>query len=519
MWGKVIGEEAAEMLRRLGLVGSMLGAGGLVGLLLLPEPAAQAALPVPVQVVAHTVDPHADAETLATRLAWSYLRTPLRLRAGDVDLSLPRSSVGARIDAGHLAALISRARDPLSPMRRLHAQLRAQAPLSLPLPVQLDTEVALPVLKRIKDEVDRAPVEAKVDARKRQVRPAAEGRRLDLYASLERIEQALHEGRAEIELALIVTKPRSDVRQLERIDMSHTLGAFETPYNRSNKSAARTHNLKVAASKIDGHVLQPGEVFDFNEVVGDRTESNGFKRATVFFYGKLAEDWGGGTCQIASTLHASVFFAGLPILTRNPHSRPSFYIKLGLDAAVADGALNFSFKNDRAYPVVLSMSVSGGQVRASVHGAEQRHRVSFLRRVDSAIPFPEKVIEDDNLPRGLRVLSQRGIPGFHVTRFRVVEDLTTGASRRERSTDHYPPTTQIWRVGTGGDPGPEFTSPPNDAHPEYVADEYLMAVHTPASKQLHVTRKAGRTGTYGWTERENMRVEPAADAAQQSAVN
>jgi vancomycin resistance protein YoaR len=357
---------------------------------------------------------------------------------------------------------------------------------------------------RIKDRIDREPVDAHVDTDAGTAVPARPGLALDVHASLERIDRALIDGAAEVQLATHVVQPGRTIAGLSDVALDATLSEFSTRHSRGEKARERTHNLRVAASKIDGHVLQPGEVFDFNEVVGDRTRAAGFKMAPVISYGKLVDGMGGGTCQIASTLHAAVFFAGLPILERHPHSRPSFYIKLGLDAAVAYGSLNFKFKNDRPYPVVIAMGVEDGFVRAALHGPERKHEVTFLRRVDETMPFEEQVVEDEELPSGLRVLAQRGIPGFRLTRLRVVRDEQTQVAVREKSTDTYPPTTQLWRVGTGPEADDEFELPRNDAHPEYVADEYMKAVAGPGIDGIDVTRKAGRTGTYGWTERENM---------------
>jgi hypothetical protein len=219
--------------------------------------------------------------------------------------------------------------------------------------------------------------------------------------------------------------------------------------------------------------------------------------------GELVDGMGGGTCQVASTLHAAVVFSGLPILTRQPHSRPSFYIKLGLDAAVVYGAQNFRFQNDRPYPVVLGLRVDEGRVLATVHGPERDRQVFLSRKIDDVLPFEERVVLDPALPSGLRVLEQRGVPGFKLTRFRVVQDLKTQAAVRERTSDTYPPTPQLWRVGTGREPSAGFERPRNDAHPEYVADEYLQMTQTERGT-VDLIREAGRSGTYGWIEREGL---------------
>ena len=100
--------------------------------------------------------------------------------------------------------------------------------------------------------------------------------------------------------------------------------------------------------------------------------------------------------------------AGLPIVTRFPHSRPSFYIKLGLDSTVVYGAQNLRFTNDHNYPLVLGVRVDEGRVYASIHGRERDRSVLFMRHIDTIAPFEEHVKYDPKLPAGLRVLDQRG---------------------------------------------------------------------------------------------------------------
>jgi hypothetical protein len=200
-----------------------------------------------------------------------------------------------------------------------------------------------------------------------------------------------------------------------------------------------------------------------------------------------------------------VFFAGLPILTRFPHSRPSFYIKLGLDATVVDGAQNFRFKNDRPYPIVIGLHVDEGRVYASVHGRERDRTVTFIRHIDSMQPFEERIVGDPRLPSGSRVLAQRGVPGFKISRFRIIRNDVTHVSVRERMQDNYPPTTQLWRIGTGREPRADFERPRNDPHPEYVADEHLQMSQNEHGS-YDVMRAAGRTGSYGWIEREGLLV-------------
>jgi hypothetical protein len=103
----------------------------------------------------------------------------------------------------------------------------------------------------------------------------------------------------------------------------------------------------------------------------------------------------------------------------------------------------------------------------------------------------------------MRILDQRGIPGLKLTRIRNIHDLTTNADTREETHDAYPPTAQLWRYGTGGVAPAGFVRPRNDAHPEYVADEYLQTTQTERGT-VDLVREPGRTGNYGWIEREGL---------------
>lgn len=448
----------------------------------------------------------ADGE-LAQQLASRYLSTEFTVQGPDMALRTSRAQLGVKVDLNRLADLLGRAADPGSPLRRYHRLLRPSQPLRLPMPIDLDVDETMAWLKRLKDASDRPARSAQINPRRRARVAAVPGRTLDLVASLAALRAAFAAGALEAPAVMRTVSPKRDLDDLQDVALDAVLAGFETPYSLQKKARARTHNLKIAAAKLDGWVVPAGAIFDFNEVVGDRTRLNGFKPAPEISSGRLVEGMGGGTCQVASTLHGAAFFAGLPILTRHPHSRPSGYIKLGLDAAVAYGSLNFRFRNDRDFPLVLGVVVKDGRLRASIYGARQDRTVTFVRRIERALPFEVELIEDAQLPRGLRVLSQRGVAGFEVTRFRAVQQQG-GHGQRQRSTDVYPPTPQIWRIGTGPEATADYQPPKNDPHPEYVADEYLRAVQRPGRPTLDITRRPGRYGTYGWTEREGLMVEP-----------
>ena len=421
---------------------------------------------------------------------WSTARVEVRLpQAAGLPSTMVRSrqELGGRIDRTRLE-------------RRGAANLQVQRALALP--VELDADAARAWLSAVKSDYDRAPVNARLDPETGSVSDGADGILVDVWATLDRLDVALAAGDEQIEVVIHRTSPRVTREDLQGVDASAVLGYFETPYDGSGRSAERTHNLRVAASKIDGMVLMPSETFDFNAVVGDRSLAGGFRPAPVIAGGELVDGVGGGACQIAGSLHAAAFFAGLRIVERSPHSRPSSYIKMGLDAAVSYPNLNFRFENTTDRPIQIRVIVAGGKVRAELRGAERTGDVSFMRRVDDFAAFDERTVNDSSLPAGVRVLKQRGVPGFTITRWRVFEDPTGRALRRQAFEDQYPPTTQVWRVGTGGRTPDGYEPPPGDTHGEYRADEFTIM--TQRADEIETTRRAGRTGAPGWTTRANM---------------
>lgn len=469
-----------------------------------PEPsiARAAAPPVPVQVgdveVGKGADPEAFARALAER--WDEERLVLTI-PGEEPIARSRRAFGAHLDVARLTARLRQATDTTSAMRRLHAELRSGQPLALPLPIAIDESASFELLADLKDRYDRRPADARANPRTGELVPHRHGRTLDVHGTLDAIRRAVERGEGRVSATVARRAAHRTLDDLGGLDLSHVIASYETHYSSAPESRDRTFNLRVAAGKLDGLVVLPGETFDFNEAVGERSEANGFRPAPQIAGGELVDGVGGGTCQIAGTLHAATFFSGLPIVERSPHSRPSTYIYMGLDAVVSYPQLNFRFQNDQPFPVAIGMTVEGGLVRAEIRGARVSRMVTFVRRVDDVVTYEERDTQDASLPRGVRVLVQRGVPGFTATSFRIVRDVATHQAVRTRVQDTYPPTTQIWRVGTGGNAPDGYVAPEGDGHGEYTADGYLELTQGVGVDGTQTVRRAGRTGTFGWTER------------------
>ena len=483
------------------------------GILLLPRARGPGSNDEPLPVLSFlgqrlTTDDGAGKQALERARRYAAAKFALVLPDGS-RRELYLGELGAEIDKVRLASLVRQAKDRSSVLVRGFQAAGATGALTLPVPLSLNLERASVALRRLKDELDRVPADARMDLAARKLVPEVMGRLLDVDGSLASIENALGRGEREAKLVFVERRPRRVAAELGNVQLDEVLGFFETSYDRSDRVQARSYNLRLAASKLDGTVLLPGEIFDFNDVVGPRDEANGYKVATVIAEGELVDGIGGGTCQISGTLHGAAFFAGLAIVERYPHTRPSSYIKMGLDATVVYPTINFRLKNPFSFPIVLHQTVKNGIVRAEILGPKRTHTITLIRRIDSAIPYEEVERPDKTLPSGVRVLGQRGVPGFKLRRYRIVREGVHAV--RERWDDTYPPTTQIVRLGTGDLPKDKVKAE-DDKHPEYLADELLVVTQGAEDEDggaqrtsvMRESREAGRFGEKGWTEAAGM---------------
>ncbi|WP_437673434.1 VanW family protein [Sorangium sp. So ce131] len=501
-----------ELWRFAALVAIFVTSGLVITYLVLPPPPDDGPKPPPVLRVAEapvpmTGDVVANALDLVRRYATGEIRIVL---PDGSERALRRNDLGVEINRVRLAEFVREALRPESALRRAHERKHdgEDAPLDIPIPLLLDSERAISKLLDLKIELDAPAVDAYVDLEARKLKPEKIGYRLDVYGTLARIDAALRAGQDTAQASVETIAPKLAAAQLGNVTFDQVLGYFETRYATGGRSKERTYNLRLAASKLDGVVVMPGEIFDFNETVGPRDEAHGYRVAPVIAQGELVDGLGGGTCQISGTLHGAAFFAGLEIVERYPHSRPSYYIKLGLDATVVYPTINYRFRNPFDFPIVLHETVAGGVVRAEILGPSRKLTVTYFRRIDEVLPFEELERPAPKLPEGKRVLAQRGIPGFRTTSSRVVRDGAYAV--REKWSDSYPPTTQIIHVGSG--PRDLEFKAGDDNHPEYVADEYLVVTQGPDVRTPGATgpepgggtvesREPGLTGERGWTER------------------
>ena len=219
-------------------------------------------------------------------------------------------------------------------------------------------------IDKIYSEIYKEPVDAYYTQEPYAVYPSENG--LDFAISLDEAKAMLEEDQSEYVIPLQTLYPNVTTNMIGTEAFPDMLSTYSTRYSTSDRD--RTTNLQLAASKINGTVLMPGETFSYNQVVGERTISAGYKEAPIYVSGEVVDGLGGGICQITSTLYNAVLYANLEIVERSNHQFVPSYVTASRDATVVYGAIDFKFKNNRDYPIKLVCSVSGGIARFDIYG-------------------------------------------------------------------------------------------------------------------------------------------------------
>lgn len=129
----------------------------------------------------------------------------------------------------------------------------------------------------------------------------------------------------------------------------------------------RDNNMEISLSKINGTVVKNNDTFSFNDIVGSPTPTEGYEKAGVFVEDKLKKDYGGGNCQVSTTLYNAVLkVRGLEVTERHEHTMDVYYVEQGKDAAVAYGELDFKFKNSTGHDIKIYAEMSKDKVSVKI---------------------------------------------------------------------------------------------------------------------------------------------------------
>lgn len=318
----------------------------------------------------------------------------------------------------------------------------------IPLRVKYNENKLVEMMDTWKETVDRPPRNATLSLLTGGIVPQEQGRKLEVEALRPLVLQALKKPDV-TSVALPVTPlyPAITVSDISQTGIREVLSKFSTEFN--PKDVNRSANVRLAATKINGHIVYPGQTFSFNETVGPREKSYGFKEAMELVDGELVPGIGGGICQVSSTLYNAVLLADLTITERYNHSKPLGYVAMGRDATVVFGALDFRFTNQTEAPIMIMAEVDDDELMVGIFGQRRLAKAVEVFSVDQRM-IPPTVIkkQDATMYLGETKVDKQGKPGYEVTTVRVVRDRDKELKREVLSKDQYLPDNTIVKIGT-----------------------------------------------------------------------
>ncbi|MGM9612321.1 MAG: VanW family protein [Butyricicoccus sp.] len=316
-------------------------------------------------------------------------------------------------------------------------------------------------IEAISAEAQAEPKNATVDKTDgKTILPSVDGVEFDL----EEAKEIVGDGREQTyKIPVKRTPAEVTADKLAEVLFSDTLVSTSTNLNAGNKP--RTNNVRLACEHINGTILNPGDEFSYNNVVGQRTAERGFQSAGAYANGQVIDEVGGGVCQPSSTLYMAVLRADLEVTERHNHSFTVAYTPLGEDATVSWGGPDFRFKNNTKYPIKIIASQSGSSCNMKIIGTKTSDKkVTLNTEVLSTIEYQTVEKTDSSLAPGERQTSQTGTTGYKTVTYKTITE--NGQSTTVKAnTSSYQKRDKIVLVG----PAASAPSTPSNNTPTETA--------------------------------------------------
>ena len=350
----------------------------------------------------------------------------------DEELIITKGTAGIKVDTENLLNIV---KEKLNDVYSNDDYIEIPVIYKEPEPIDIE---------KIHEEIYKEAQDAYITEEPFAVYPEVEGIDFDVEAA----KTILQEEKEEYIIPLIITKPNITLTDIGEKAFPDELSTFTTRYDVSDKD--RTTNLELACEKLNGKVILPGETFSYNQTLGARTASAGYKNAKIYVSGEVVDGIGGGICQISSTLYNAVLMANLEIVERRNHQFVTSYVPAGRDATVVYGSTDFKFKNTRQYPVRLVATAKNGIATISVYGIKEQteYTFSFSTKTIASIPYTTKYVEDSSLAEGTEKIKQKGANGLKTETY--ITKMLDGKviSTTLLSKDTYNAMTRIILKGT-----------------------------------------------------------------------
>ncbi|RJX24663.1 MAG: hypothetical protein C4554_08585 [Dethiobacter sp.] len=307
------------------------------------------------------------------------------------------------------------------------------------------------VLSPVKEERYKPPQSALIWAEegKLKLRPHKRGTDLQLEQIHKKVMQELANWPSfplTIQLEMEYLPPEMSISHILDRGIKSEIAAASTYF--STTSTNRSHNIILAANKLDNLLLAPEDIFSFNQIIGEASLEDGYKEAPVIVNDRLIMGPGGGICQVSSTIYNAALRAGLSIEERHNHGLPVGYLPPGYDATVAFNYKDLKFTNNAPCYILIHTQVLDNELKAIFFGDPSKIRKVKIRTKSLQIidpPVHYRKVEDK--PSSYRNLIQEGKPGYTAETIRIFYENEKEVFREHLGKNYYAPTPEIYAVG------------------------------------------------------------------------
>ena len=268
------------------------------------------------------------------------------------------------------------------------------------------------------DEIAGEVKNAGYDAATGTITPEQLGADFDV-AAVQKLLDAAAPG-STVTIPAVIEVPEVTAAELKEVLFRDILGECKTHVT---GTAARKTNIRLAAEKINGFVMNTGDVFSYNGVVGQRTAEAGFRPAPAYVRGETVDEIGGGICQVSSTLYLACLRGNLTITERFAHRYVPAYIDWGMDATVSWGGPDYKFTNDTLYPIRIETVYEKEYLTVRVYGTNvDGSYVRMTNETLSKTDWTTEYVEDESIPSGTEQVKTTPYTGYQVKTYRHVYD-------------------------------------------------------------------------------------------------
>jgi vancomycin resistance protein YoaR len=246
-------------------------------------------------------------------------------------------------------------------------------------------------------------------------------------------------------LAVVRAAPERSTAEALAMGIDRRMSSYKTYYSGTYD---RITNLQLGVRELDGTLVPPGGIFSLNHAIGERTVERGFRMAPVIIGNEYAEEIGGGTSQVATTVFNAAWEAGLRITERHPHSLYISRYQLGRDATVYWPSLDLKFVNDTKRWVLVKGFAEGDGISVAIYGSETRRIESSATALQTTGPVPVERIQDPTLPKREQVVEAEGSAPSRTTATRAIYTADGELIREETWSTSYEGEDRIVRIGT-----------------------------------------------------------------------